>query len=233
MLCCFSYRHAWDCRTYSSAQYQYTSRWPLPIPRSTCFNLLDRWSNTSVPYHHSEVVVPTVYYFISRVIYGEYDLVTATSRVHPRREKGNEHAQRGIAVGGHAEEAGDAVYSNGTRTMKERKRLILSCLLAYRRARLRYFIIIRSINIHQYDSSYFPVHHIPSSLAIGRTYVHRTSHWSNTSDNCMIILVPCPTYPCSEWISWPREASLAIIWKTCKTKKNAKPEVFNQKNGQK
>jgi len=87
-----------------------------------------------------------------------------------------------VLVGGRAEEAGDAVYSNGTRKMNERKRLILSCLLAYRRARLRYFITICSINIHQYDSSYFPVHHIPSRLAIGRTYVHRASHWSNTSD---------------------------------------------------
>jgi len=41
----------------------------------------------------------------------------------------------GKSVGGRTEEAGDAVYGNGTRTMKEIKRLILSCLLAYRRTR--------------------------------------------------------------------------------------------------
>jgi len=59
MLCCFFYRRAWDCHTYSSAPYQYTSRWQLPIPRSTCFNLLNCWSNTYVPYHHTEIIVPT------------------------------------------------------------------------------------------------------------------------------------------------------------------------------
>ena len=46
--------------TYSSAQYEYTSRWPLQFPRSACFNSLDHWPNTSVPDHHTKVVVPTV-----------------------------------------------------------------------------------------------------------------------------------------------------------------------------
>jgi len=102
------------------------------------------------------------------------------------------HILQHYFVGGRAEVAGDAVYSNGTWTIKERKRLILSCLLAYRRARLRYFITICSINIHRYDSSYFPVHHIASHLAIGRTYVHRTSHWSNTSDTPPLQWFPLP-----------------------------------------
>jgi len=60
----------------------------------------------------------------------------------------------------------------------EREREIDSILLAclQTRLRLRYFIAIRSINIHQYDFSYFLVPHIPSSLATGRTYLYRTSH---------------------------------------------------------
>ena len=35
---------------------------------------------------------------INRVTFCEYDLVRATSRVHPRRKKGNGHAWRGIVL---------------------------------------------------------------------------------------------------------------------------------------
>ena len=35
-------------------------------------------------------------------------------------------------------------------------------------------IAIRSIYIHQYDSSHSLVPHVPSSLATGRTYLYRT-----------------------------------------------------------
>jgi len=35
---------------------------------------------------------------INRVISSEYDLVRVTSRVHPRREKGNGHSWRGIVL---------------------------------------------------------------------------------------------------------------------------------------
>ncbi|PUU72908.1 cytochrome P450 [Tuber borchii] len=37
-------------------------------------------------------------------------------------------------------------------------------------------IAVRSMNIHQYDSSHFLVPHVPSSLATGRTYLYCMSH---------------------------------------------------------
>ena len=49
-------------------------------------------------------------------------------------------------------------------------------------------IAIRSVYIHQYDPRYFLAPHVPSSLATDRTYVYRTSYWSNTSDRSFLNL---------------------------------------------
>jgi len=84
-------------------------------------------------------------------------------------------------VGGHTEEAGVEVESNGADQWRgERESCCLPCS-SVDAPETAVLIAMCSMDIHQYDRCHY-LDHVPSGLETGRTDPYLSSHWGNTSD---------------------------------------------------